>query len=174
MKKLMAIIASTGILMAGCGANDASNHDEHANMEHNHEAAPKNMKKSEHPKYKVGDKVVLTEGHMPGMKDAQGKVKAVYNTYVYEVSYQPKNGDKKVSHHKWVVNEELKDAPKSGFKKGDKAIMTANHMDGMKGAEATIDAVKHTDVYVVDYKDTKTNKTVKDHKWMTENELSAK
>lgn len=171
MKRLIAVVASAGILLSGCGANEEAKHDEHAHMNHNSEATPSNMKVAENPKYKKGDKVTLTEGHMPGMKDAEGVVKEVYTTHVYEVSYQPKNGDKKVSHHKWVVNEELKDAPKSGLKKGDKAEITANHMDGMKGAEATIDDVHKTDVYVVDYKDTKTGKTVKDHKWMTEDEL---
>lgn len=171
MRRIIAVVASAGILLSGCGANDEAKNNEHANMNHNSEATPSNMKVAENPKYKKGDKVTLTEGHMPGMKDAEGVVKEVYTTHVYEVSYQPKNGDKKVSHHKWVVNEELKDAPKSGLKKGDKAEMTANHMDGMKGAEATIDDVHKTDVYVVDYKDTKTGKTVKDHKWMTEEEL---
>ncbi|WP_414053089.1 YdhK family protein [Macrococcus animalis] len=174
MNKLIAIIASTGILLSGCGGHKEANHDEHAHMNHNNEATPKNMVKATNPKYNVGDEVKITEEHMAGMKDAEGKVKEVYTTYVYEVSYQPKNGDKKVNNHKWVVNEELKDAPKSGFKKGEKAEMTANHMDGMKGAEATIDDVKQTDVYVVDYKDTKTDKLVKDHKWMTEDELSSK
>lgn len=46
-------------------------------------------------------------------------------------------------------------------------------MKGMKGAKATIDKVEDKNVYMVDYKDTDNGKMVKNHKWMTEDELAA-
>ena len=79
---------------------------------------------------------------MPGMKNAKGTVKGAYKTYAYVVSYTPTNGDEKVNNHKWVVNEEVADAPENGFKKGDTVKLEADHMPGMKGAEAQIDDVE--------------------------------
>lgn len=47
-------------------------------------------------------------------------------------------------------------------------------MPGMKGATANIDNVKKTTVYVVDYKSKDNGKIIKNHKWMTGNELKAR
>ncbi|MGO2078440.1 MAG: DUF1541 domain-containing protein, partial [Staphylococcus equorum] len=109
-----------------------------------------------------------------GMKNAEATVKGAYETYAYVVSYTPTNGDEKVSNHKWVVNEEVADAPENGFKKGDTVKLEADHMPGMKGAEAKIDDVNKTTVYVVDYRSTENDKMVKNHKWMTSNELKSR
>ncbi|UXR48016.1 YdhK family protein [Staphylococcus simulans] len=141
-------------------------------MGHHHGQMPEHMHHARHSQFDVGDDVRLKEGHMPGMMNADGKVKGAYNTCVYEVSYQPTDGGKKVSHHKWVVNEEIENAPKEGFKKGDTVTLKANHMKGMKGAKATIDKVEKTTVYTVDYKDKDNGKMIKNHMWMTEDELS--
>ncbi|MGW4296316.1 YdhK family protein [Micromonospora chersina] len=73
-----------------------------------------------------------------------------------------------------VVNEEIKDAPKDGFSKGDTVKLEASHMSGMKGTTANIDNVKKTTVYVVDYKSKDNGKIIKNHKWMTGNELKAR
>ena len=105
------------------------------------------------------------------MKNAKGTVKEAYKTYAYEVSYTPTNGGDKVNNHKWVVNEEVADAPEHGFKKGDTVKLEADHMSGMKNAEAKIDGVEETTVYIVDYQSTDNDKMVKNHKWMTGDEL---
>ena len=47
-------------------------------------------------------------------------------------------------------------------------------MPGMKGATADVDDVKETTVYMVDYKSTDDGKTVKNHKWMTDDELKSR
>ena len=47
-------------------------------------------------------------------------------------------------------------------------------MEGMKGAEAVIDAAEETTVYMVDYTPTNGGKKVTDHKWLTEDELEAR
>ncbi|MEH7471494.1 YdhK family protein, partial [Priestia megaterium] len=44
----------------------------------------------------------------------------------------------------------------------------------MKGAKATIDSAEKTTVYRVDYKPTTGGEKVKNHKWVTESELSTK
>lgn len=111
---------------------------------------------------------------MPGMKNAEATVKGAYKTYAYVVSYTPTNGDKKVNNHKWVVNEEVADASENGFEKGDTVKLEGDHMASMKGAKAKIDDVKNTTVYMVDYKSTESDKMVKNHKWMTSDELKSR
>lgn len=51
--------------------------------------------------------------------------------------------------------------------------MEANHMEGMEGATATIDDAKSTTVYMIDYQPTTGGEEVKNHKWVTDSELSA-
>ncbi|EHM71483.1 PF07563 family protein [Staphylococcus epidermidis 14.1.R1.SE] len=144
-------------------------------MKHNDESkVPEGMTSTNEGEFKVGDKVTITAGHMPGMKGAEATVKGAYKTYAYVVSYKPTNGNEKVNNHKWVVNEEIKDAPKDGFSKDDTVKLEASHMSGMKGATANIDNVKKTTVYVVDYKSKDNGKIIKNHKWMTGNELEAR
>ena len=79
-----------------------------------------------------------------------------------------------MSRHKWVIQEELKDAGSAPLKPGSKVVLTANHMHGMDGAEAVIDAAEHTIVYMVDYTPTTGGQPVKNHKWVIGSELSAK
>ncbi|PET71278.1 hypothetical protein CN514_07580 [Bacillus sp. AFS001701] len=45
-------------------------------------------------------------------------------------------------------------------------------MEGMKGAKATIYSAERTTVYMIDFKPTDGGETVKNHKWVTELELS--
>lgn len=47
-------------------------------------------------------------------------------------------------------------------------------MSGMKNAEAKIDDVEETTVYIVDYQSTDNDKMVKNHKWMTGDELKTR
>ncbi len=58
------------------------------------------------------------------------------------MSYTPETGGKRVEDHKWVIQEELKGAGDKTLKPGDKAVIEASHMKGMKGAEAVIDSAK--------------------------------
>jgi len=51
--------------------------------------------------------------------------------------------------------------------------LEANHTEGMEGATATIDDAKSTTVYVIDYQPTTGGEEVKNHKWVTDSELSA-
>ena len=67
----------------------------------------------------------------------------------------------------------LKEAKNPAFPVGSKAIILADHMPNMKGAEATIVGAYDTTVYMVDYISTAGEK-VKNHKWLVESELSPK
>ena len=180
IKKLIFIILGSMLALSACSNSDEKNEDtkdqkSESHMKHNDESkAPEDMTSTDQGKFKPGDKVTITAGHMPGMKDAEATVKDAYKTYAYVVTYKPTNEDKKVNNHKWVVNEEIKDAPKNGFNKDDTVKLEADHMPGMKGATADIDDVKETPVYMVDYKPKDNGKTVKNHKWLTENELKAR
>lgn len=78
-----------------------------------------------------------------------------------------------MENHKWVIQEEIKDAGNKQLKPGSEVTLEADHMKGMKGAKATIDSAEKTTVYMVDYTPTG-GKKVKNHKWVTEDELSAK
>ena len=71
------------------------------------------------------------------------------------------------------IPEGLKVAKNPAFPVGSKAIINADHMPNMRGAEATIVGAYDTTVYMVDYIST-TGEKVKNHKWLVESELSPK
>lgn len=132
---------------------------------------PEGLMEAENPTYKVGDSVIMQAGHMEGMEGAEATIVGAFDTIVYEVSYDPTNGDPRVENHKWVIQEEIMDAGTDPFGVGSEVMLEAEHTEGMNGASATIDAAETTTVYMVDYTDTVTGETIKNHKWVTEMEL---
>ncbi|MGO3314867.1 MAG: YdhK family protein, partial [Brachybacterium tyrofermentans] len=52
---------------------------------------------------------------------------------------------------------------------GTEVVITADHMAGMEGAEATIDSVIEETVYMVDYESDGMMMT--NHKWVVESEI---
>lgn len=56
--------------------------------------------------FNVGDTVVLSADHMPGMKGAIAKIDSIDNG-AYEVDYWPTDGSAEVTNHKWVVDSEM-------------------------------------------------------------------
>lgn len=199
-KKLGAVLLSSALLLGACGTNDseqaeveepttkveettedteeitkddASNESGHGEMEHDESGeVPEGMKEAENPAYPVGSEVVIENDHMPGMKGAEGKVVGVFDTTVYEVSYDDTETGETVANHKWVVHEELENAQDEPYQAGDEVVLEASHMPGMKGATATIDSAEKTNVYMVTYTDTETGEEIENHKWMSEDELS--
>ena len=133
---------------------------------------PDGLMEAENPTYKVGDTVIMQAGHMEGMEGAEATIIGAFDTIVYEVSYDPTNGDPRVENHQWVIQEEIMDAGTDPFGVGSEVMLVAEHTEGMSGATATIDAAETTTVYMVDYIDTVTGETIKNHKWVTESELS--
>ena len=133
---------------------------------------PEGLMEAQNPSYKVGDSVLMQAGHMEGMKGAEATIVGAFDTVAYEVSYDPTNGDPRVENHQWVIQEEIMDAGTDPFGVGSEVMLVAEHSEGMSGATATIDAAETTTVYMVDYIDTVTGETIKNHKWVTESELS--
>jgi uncharacterized protein involved in copper resistance len=184
MKKLLLFVTIVVVIISGCAAKDtpknqSSNQEmdhstmNHSNMDHSSsDTLPKNMKNKNNPTYKVGNKVMVKESHMEGMKGAIATVTGAYETTAYIVSYKPTTGGEMVKDHKWVVQEEIQNATAKPFPQGAKVILEADHMKGMKGANAVIESSYQTTVYTVDYTPTTGGEMVKNHKWMTENELS--
>lgn len=134
---------------------------------------PAGLKEAENPTYKVGDKVTLMTDHMAGMDGAEATIVGAFDTIAYEVSYNPTNGDERVENHKWVIQEELTNTDMDPLEPGKEAIINAKHMPDMEGATAIIDSEEDTTVYMIDYQPTTGGEKVKNHKWVTDSELSA-
>lgn len=173
---LVLVVALTGC-STNQGTNDSSSsmshdmnrdHDQHAMSDRD---VPQGLVATMNPEFKKGSKVTLKTDHMSGMMNAKGTVAGVYTTNVYTVTYHPTNGGKVVRNHKWVIQQELQTHNKGLLKTGTKVKLNASHMPGMMGAEATIDSAKQTNIYMVNYTDTKTGKVIENHKWVTEDEL---
>lgn len=69
------------------------------------------------------------------------------------------------------VPEDLKEAENPTYAVGSQAIIEAEHMQGMDGAEATISGAFDTTVYTVSYTPTNGEELVEDHKWIIHEEL---
>lgn len=173
----------TAAVLAGCGGQSNSEKivqeaqsSAASAQEHDHKMdggpAPEGIREARNPSFPVGSEVTLTADHMMGMDGAPATIVGAYDTTVYAVDYEPTDGGEKVTDHKWVVQEELENAGDEPLQVGDTAVLAADHMGGMKGAEATIAEVSHETVYMVDY--SAGGMTMKNHKWVTESEIEAK
>ncbi|WCK52923.1 YdhK family protein [Aneurinibacillus sp. Ricciae_BoGa-3] len=201
MSKIKPILISSALLflLAGCSSNNNQNANpntnqgnksqgnmnqgnmnhnsmNHGNMDMSHSssgAVAKGLKEAKNPAFKIGSQAIIQADHMPGMKGAKATIVGAYDTTVYSVTYTPTTGGPKVTNHKWVIHEEIKDAGSQPFKPGEKVTLEADHMPGMKGAPATVDTAQHTTVYMVDYTPTTGRQPVKNHQWLIGSELSA-
>lgn len=133
---------------------------------------PDDLEESQVPTYEVGGQAIIETDHMSGMQGAEATIAGAYDTTVYAVSYTPEGGGDPVEDHKWVIHEELEDAPEEPYAVGDEVVLDADHMEGMDGATATIDSAEQTTVYMIDFTTTDTEEEVTNHKWVTEDELA--
>lgn len=148
--------------------------DSHAGMEHSSSGEiPEGLKVAENPTYEVGSHAILETDHMEGMKGAEATIVGAYDTTAYVVSYTPTTGGERVENHKWVVQEEIENSGEEHLEPGSEVVLKADHMKGMDGATAVIESAQDTTVYMVDYTPTTGGEEVKNHKWVTESELSA-
>jgi hypothetical protein len=131
--------------------------------------APAGIEKAASPKYPVGTEVKLTASHMEGMDGAKATIVGAYDTYTYAVNFTPTTGGDPVKDHKWVVQEEIKDAGDQRLADGTEVTLLAEHMKGMKGAKATIASSTDQTVYMVDYEADGMKMT--NHKWVVESEI---
>ncbi|ARD49659.1 YdhK family protein [Sporosarcina sp. P33] len=193
MKKSMLAIGTSLILVVGaCGANTADeekpaeeqtpqedvNTEEESpqadiEMEHASDGeVPEGLQTAEDPAFPVGSKAVIETDHMPGMKGAEATIVGAYDTVAYVITYTLADGGEKVKDHKWVVHEEIEGAGEEVFEDGAEVTVLADHMEGMKGAEAVIESSEDTTVYMIDYMPTTGGDEVKNHKWVVDSELS--
>lgn len=149
--------------------SEASAHEHHHAMDGGQ--APAGMKVADKPKFAKGSEVTLLADHMPGMKGAKARIVGAYTTTTYEVSYTPTDGGEPVKNHRWVVHEELVNPGDAPLKKGVQVEIGAEHMQGMKGAKATIDDSTQETVYIVDVLDGEMPMT--NHKWFVESEMKS-
>ncbi|MGX1373318.1 hypothetical protein RKD56_000398 [Priestia megaterium] len=187
MKKQLFILGVATIIgLSGCGNSSGNNQADnkkdsnqsemdHSQMDHaSSDEVPKGLQEAKDPKYEVGSQAIIKADHMKGMDGAEATIVGAYDTTAYVVDYTPTTGGEKVTNHKWVIQEEIKDAADKNLEPGTEVTLEADHMKGMKGAKATIDSAEKTTVYMVDYTPTTGGEKVKNHKWVTESELSAK
>ncbi|CAH0343808.1 YdhK family protein [Bacillus sp. CECT 9360] len=176
---LMSLITALGLAACSDGGNETKqeNNDpgnNHSEMNHSSSVeAPKGLKEATNPTYTVGSTAILETDHMEGMNGAEAEIVGAYDTTAYAVTYTPTTGGEKVTNHKWVIHEELKDAGDKPYEAGDEVTLEADHMEGMNGAKATIDSAEQTTVYMIDYTPTTGGEKLKNHKWVTGSELSA-
>lgn len=192
-KNLFFLCVAAVVALSGCGSHESTekqekttgesktktemNHEstEHSSMKHSSSSeVPLGLKKAENPTFKVGSQAIVKADHMEGMKGAEATIVGAYDTTAYVVSYQPTTGGEMVKNHKWVIQEEIKNSGAETLTPGAEVTIEADHMKGMKGAAGTIDSAEKTTVYMIDYTPTTGGERVKNHKWVTESELTAK
>ncbi|MBM7587477.1 hypothetical protein JOC86_004050 [Bacillus pakistanensis] len=195
---LLSILAALFLVLGACANENDTNTDDTANKETTEETekegnkknmegmdhgdmdhsssgeVPEGLKEAENPTYKVGSKAIIETGHMEGMKGAEATIVGAYDTTAYAISYTPTNGGVRVENHKWVIHEEIPDAGDEPLKPGTEVSINASHMEGMDGATAEIDSAEQTTVYMINFTPTTDREDVKNHKWVTESELSPK
>lgn len=155
--------------------NESESMDDMGGMMHDDSGEiPEGLQEAENPTYPVGDTVTIQTDHMAGMEGATGTIVGAFDTVAYEVTYEPTNGDSTVENHKWVLKEEIPEArnQEEPLSEGTEVTLEASHMEGMEDATATIDSAEETTVYMLDYQPTDGGEMVKNHKWVTEDELS--
>ena len=151
--RLAAVVFTGAIVFAGC--TDSGSEEGQT---------PGESEASEDPEFPVGTEVTLTADHMEGMEGATATISGAFDTTTYSVSFTPTDGGEPVTDHKWVVHEELEDPGEAPLADGTEVVLQADHMEGMEGAEATIDSSTDETVYMVDY--TADGMTMTNHKWV--------
>lgn len=166
-----AAASSTSESSGAASENAHAGHSEEGRHAHNPDGgpAPEGIQEASDPTFAVGDTVRVTADHMPGMEGAEATVSGAFDTTTYSVSYTPTDGGEPVEDHKWVVHEELQDPGEASLADGTEVVLQADHMAGMKGAEATIDSSTDETVYMVDM--TMGGMEMTNHKWVVESEL---
>lgn len=183
--RLAAVVFTGAIVFAGCTdngsddgqtsggseASEASDGGGNGGMEHPMDGgpAPEGMAAAEDPEFPVGTEVTLTADHMEGMEGATATISGAFDTTTYSVSFTPTDGGEPVTDHKWVVHEELENPGEAPLAEGTEVVITADHMTGMEGAEATIDSATEETVYMVDYE--ADGMMMTNHKWVVESEI---
>lgn len=123
------------------------------------------------PKFPVGSKAISKAKHMGEMMyNVEVTIVAAYKTTAYETSFVMPDGTK-MKKHRWIVHEEFVNPGNEPIAPGTKIKTIADHMEGMKDSTQTIDSSVETTVYIVNF-ETLDGHEVKNHKWVSEEELN--
>lgn len=145
---------------------------DHSEMDHSSDGSiPEGLTEAENPTYAVGSKAKIQNAHMDEMEGVEATIVGAFDTTAYIITYTPTTGGPEVKDHKWVVQEELSNASDAPIESGTEVEINTDHMEGMMGATGVIESAEETTVYMVDYTTTD-GKEVKNHKWVTEEELT--
>lgn len=178
-KQLILLLFTATITLTACGNNSSANDMSTSNSQTEHSShsssgeLPNDLKVAESPTYTIGSEAIIHTDHMEGMNSAVATIVGAFDTTAYTVSYRPTTGGVPVTNHKWIIHEEIKKHSEEPYEAGADVTMEADHLQGMNGAKAQINAAEHTTVYMIDYTPTTGGDKVKNHKWVTESELSA-
>lgn len=173
-KQLYLFIIAAALTLSACGNDNSYGNKIMEDTSYSSSSdVPENLKVAENPTFKIGSKAIIQADHMEGMKGATATIVGAFDTTAYIVSYRPTTGGFPVTNHKWIIHEEIKKAADKPYESGSEVVMEADHMKDMKGATAQINSAEHTTVYMIDYTPTTGGDKVKNHKWVTEDELSA-
>jgi hypothetical protein len=146
--------------------------DGHGDMMHDESGElPEGLQEAENPTYPVGSEVIIEASHMSGMNGAEATISGAFDTIVYEVSYTPTDGSEPIENHRWVIHEEIEEAQEDPLEPGTEVTLNARHMEGMEGATATIDQAEETTIYMIDFLPTDGDEIIRNHQWVTEDEL---
>lgn len=184
----VAALAATGMLLfAGCTdtqteeeqpaqteeEQSAQTESTNENAEHDHDPdggpPPEGIQEAEDPTYPVDSTVRLNADHMAGMQGSEATISGAFDTVTYSVTYTPTDGGDPVVDHKWVVHEELENPGEPPLEDGTEVVLDADHMEGMAGAEATVESSTDETVYMVDFEMDGMEMT--NHKWVVESEI---
>src|SRR5699024_2582761 len=179
-KMLLGTVLMIAALLAACGTTDNnetspkendkeiemdSASDERMEVEHSDSGeVPDDLKETANPTYEDGSKAINETDHMESMNGAEETIASAYDTTAYVISDTPTNGGKRVENHKWVIQEEIKNANDKTLEEGTEVTVEADHMKGMEGATAEIESAEKTTVYMIDNKPTTGEDLVKNHK----------
>lgn len=185
MTRMAAVAALSALALTGCTTTEQGESPQPSQTQSTSEAPtahggmgahnpnggppPEGIAEATDPTYPVGTRVILTADHMPGMKGAEATISGAFDTTAYAVSFTPTDGGDPVTDHKWVVQEELKNPGEPPLAAGTEVVLTADHMSGMKGVEATIDSSTDETVYMVNFEMNGMKMT--NHKWVVESEI---
>ncbi|UDM31896.1 DUF1541 domain-containing protein [Lentilactobacillus laojiaonis] len=157
---------------------DMDNQMNNSNYNPNDQVPLEGLMVAQAPNFKKGDSVTLLVDHVMAhmvmkMKGAPATIVAGYNTRAYAVDFYTTNDHTLVKDHKWIIQREIKgetdDSPALSI--GSKITIEANHMPGMRGAEATIVDSQEGNIYIVDVPAYEGQKPMMNHRWFMQDEM---
>ena len=145
----------------------------HEGMDHSVMTPTDSFIPAENPVYPVGTQALLQADHMPGMQSAVAVVSGAFDTVLYAITYTRSDTGEVVKDHRWVIREEIQGFGEVPFREGEFVTLLPGHISGMggEGVSAEITLVVPGVAYMVDFTPLDGTEPVKNHQWVSEDEL---